>query len=84
MEASEFNGKISALAETWCDRREYGALAELLPAWMGNNGLTDGWQELSKALRHLAGERQLPDSERETLKKLWVVLDSQLSRNAPA
>jgi hypothetical protein len=33
---------VANLIDAWCERREFGALARLLPAWIGNNGLTDG------------------------------------------
>lgn len=52
------------------------ALAALLPAWLSNNGLTDGWGELAKALRHVATLDSLPPKEREILKRLWVEVDT--------
>jgi hypothetical protein len=46
------NKDIKVLVDRWCERRELAALARLLPAWIANNGLTDGWNELREALRH--------------------------------
>ena len=34
--------ELHHLIDGWCDRRAYKALARVLPAWLGNNGLTDG------------------------------------------
>jgi hypothetical protein len=74
----EFNDEIRRLVEAWCDRREYAALASLLPHWLSNNGLTDGWEGLAAALRSTANFHALPDDERITLKRLWVELDTVL------
>lgn len=42
----DVNTTLENLIEAWCDRREYKALAIVLPTWLANNGLTDGWGEL--------------------------------------
>jgi hypothetical protein len=78
MDAKAVNDQIAALVDDWCERRELGALCGLLPAWLANNGLTDGWAGLADALHSLAGSRQLPDAERETLKRLWAEVDYAL------
>jgi hypothetical protein len=78
MAGENINNEIKSLIETWCDRREYSALAALLPHWISNNGLTDGWVGLATALRHTAGFHGLPDEERAALKRLWVELDTIL------
>ena len=79
MNASEVNAEVSRLVENWCDRREYYGLAELLPAWISNNGLTDGWTILRDALRHTyAFCDHLPLDERELLKTLYVKIDQAL------
>ena len=76
---SDPNEAIQALVEAWCDRREYWALACVLPAWTANNGLTDGWAELRDALRHAYGmAANLPAAERETLKAISVDIDVAL------
>lgn len=73
------NEEIRVLVERWCDRREYGALANLLPAWLGNNGLTDGWSMLHDDLKHTyAAGNNLPADERDTLKKVYVAIDVSL------
>ena len=42
---------LDRLIDEWCKRREVGALATLLPAYVAFNGLTDGWVDLYQALR---------------------------------
>jgi hypothetical protein len=78
MDAKAFNEQIAAIVDGWCERRELNALANLLQPWLYNNGLTDGWEELAKALRSTANVRELPEEERHTLKRLWVELDTVL------
>lgn len=76
---NDVNPEIRQLVERWCDRRELGALASLLPAWLANNGLTDGWEILHDALKHTyAMGRDLPPDERDTLKRLYVAVDVAL------
>lgn len=71
--------RLQSLIERWCDRREYRALAEVLPAWIGNNGLTDGWAELHDALKRCyAFSKHLPEEERESLKTLYVATEIML------
>jgi hypothetical protein len=75
MTLKQINEQIERLVHAWCDRRELIGLAALLPSWIQNNGLTDGWQELAAELRHASNLRHLPDGEQDTLKQLWVELD---------
>ncbi len=75
MDAEIANQQIALLVDKWCERLELGALADILPSWLGNNGLTDGWDSLGKARRSASGSRRLPDDERDLLKKLWVEID---------
>ena len=70
--------ELASLLEVWCERRELGTLAGVLPRYLSNNGLTDGWEGLAEALRHVSTYRQLTAQERETLKRLWVELDTIL------
>lgn len=71
--------QLQSLIERWCDRREYRALSEVLPAWINNNGLTDGWAELHDALKRCyASSTSLPSEERESLKALYVAIDVML------
>lgn len=73
------NKNIEALVIRWCDRRDYVALAHVLPAWIWNNGLTDGWENLRDALRHAyAMCRHLPADERDILKKSYVAIDTAM------
>lgn len=75
------NDDIRQLVEGWCDRREYKPLAIVLPAWIGNNGLTDGWSDLRDALKSAyALCRHLPPDERDLLKKLYVNIDIGLRK----
>lgn len=77
--ADDPGGTIQALIDTWCDRREYHAIAIVLPAWASNNGLTDGWETLHDALKHAyAMCTNLPPVERDTLKKTYVDIDYAL------
>lgn len=79
MDTAKFNSEIRLLVESWCDRRELDALSKLLPAWLGNFWHTDQAEHLAEQLRHVSGFcRQLPDNERERLKRLWVELDTVL------
>jgi len=47
----EFVAVLRMLIERWCDERRLDALARILPAYLAFNGLTDGWGELSNALK---------------------------------
>ena len=70
---------IRSLVERWCDRRQYNALAIILPAWTSNNGLTDGWSTLRDDLKHAyAMCTDLPDDERDELKGIYVAIDTSL------
>jgi hypothetical protein len=77
MDAKSVNEQIAALVDGWCERRELGALASMLPSWLSNNGLTDGWSNLADTLHSMAGHR-LPEPERQMLKRLWVEVDYAL------
>ncbi|MGE5191639.1 MAG: hypothetical protein ACM3U2_04000 [Deltaproteobacteria bacterium] len=73
--------EIRALVYNWCDRRELGALAGLLPAWLGNNRMTDGWGILRNELRHTyVFQKQLPPEERDILHRLYVQIDTALQK----
>ena len=73
------NTEIRSLIDRWCDRKELRALARLLPAWLANNGLTDGREMLRDALKHTyAACNHLPADERDTLKRLYVLVDAAL------
>lgn len=73
------NKVIADLVDRWCERRELAALAKLLPAWLGNNGLTDGWANLKDAIRQIdAMQDLLPADERDSLQKAYVAIDSAI------
>jgi hypothetical protein len=75
------NKDIHALVDAWCERRELRGLGYLLPAWLGNNGLTDGWNDLREAVRHTyAMCKGLPEHERDTLKMIIATIDQALDR----
>jgi len=79
MDAAEFNKEIEAIINGWCDRRDLRALSfPLLAAWLENNNLTDGWENLAKALRSASNSHSLPSSERDKLKRLWIEVDVML------
>lgn len=65
--------EVRKLLEGWCDRREYRALATVLPAWCANNRLGDGLGKLRDAVRSTyAVCGYPPDDEREVLNELSV------------
>ncbi len=73
------NQIISQLIDVWCDRRELRPLSYVLPAWTGNNGLTDGWSQLHDDLKHAyAMCSDLPSEERNKLKEAYVAIDVAL------
>ena len=73
----DVNSAIERLVGNWCDRREYGPLAAVLPAWTANNGLTDGWGALRDALRQAYSMgNHLAVDERDVLKQCFVAIDS--------
>lgn len=80
MHGDSVNDKIVSLINGWCDRRELPALAAVLPHWLANNGLTDGWAELGTALRNASAISSLPAEERKLLKQLWVEIDAAVDR----
>ncbi len=75
------NKEIGLLIDRWCERRDYKPLAVLLPSWLANNGLTDGWANLAIALHRIANMRdRLPDEERDLAKRLYVQVDAAVRR----
>ncbi len=70
------NQIISELVDSWCDRRELRPLSLVLPAWVGNNGLTDGWSQLHDDLKHAyVIYTELPAIERNKIKQAFVAID---------
>jgi hypothetical protein len=72
MEEHPVNGPLSRLVDAWCERRDLHSLARVLPAYIWNFGLTDGWSDLLMALRGLRGDRRLPGDEQEVLERIIV------------
>jgi hypothetical protein len=79
MNSQAVHDQIAKLIDIWCERRELKALATVLPAWLSNNGLTDGWAEVAAAIRTASG-LSLPAAETESLKRLWVEIDKAVNR----
>ena len=73
------NETIRRLIESWCERKEYKPLSIVLPVWIGNNGLTDGWAMLREALKHAyAMCSEIPLAERDALKEAYIEIDMAL------
>jgi hypothetical protein len=76
----EFCQVIDGLIDSWCERRALQPLRILLPAWPLGMGLTDDWQRVREALRHLramAG-KSLPQNEQKQLNELIAAVDQIL------
>jgi hypothetical protein len=79
--AELFNG-VRRLVETWCDRRAYRALREVLQGWPLANPLTDGWADFGdalKAVRAHAGD-ELTAEEAADLDGYIAAVDRALQR----
>lgn len=74
------NAPLARLVGAWCDRRALGPLATLLPSYVSNNGLTDGWGELLDALRTLRGSHALPSEEHSQIERLVVLVEQMVYR----
>jgi len=46
-------GEARQLLNAWCDRHSYDAICTMWGGIRSINGLTDGWEEFLKALKHL-------------------------------
>ena len=76
--ADDPNKIVAALVDLWCDRRELRALTYVLPAYTGNNGMTDGWSQLHDDLKHAyAMCTELPSEERNQ-KTAYIAIDVAL------
>jgi hypothetical protein len=76
----DVNRSLRGLIDKWCDRRELGALATLLPAFTANNGLTDGWAAVLGALYNLRSLRSLPDDEQAEIRRLTRTVEQAVHR----
>jgi hypothetical protein len=72
---------VSALIDAWCDRRELLPLARLLPAWLANNGLTDGWGAVLDALRTTRADARLPDDEATLVERSIAAIERAVYRS---
>ena len=70
--SAEFFSTLRCLIDAWCGRRCLKALSRILPAFLGFNGLTDGWRDLYDALRNVRAfaKDELTESEMETVSSL--------------
>jgi hypothetical protein len=71
---------VSGLIDAWCDRRELRALARLLPAWLANDGLTDGWAGVLDALRTICADGSLPGDEAIVVDRCIVAVETAVYR----
>jgi hypothetical protein len=67
--------EVSNLIDAWCDRRALLPLARLLPAWLANNRMTDGWGEVLDALRTVRADIELPENEASTVESAIIAVD---------
>jgi len=83
--SADFFTTLRSLIDQWCDRRCLKALSRILPAYMGFNGLTDGWAALHEAMvnvRAFAGE-ELSETDRDTLSALIAAAHRPIYRIPP-
>jgi hypothetical protein len=73
---------LRELIHRWCDREELKPLSVLLPAWVGNFGLTDDWERLREAVRDACTtcRNAIPPDEQELLLQARAALDRMLDR----
>jgi hypothetical protein len=73
-------GPLRRLIDAWCDRRELGVLAGILPAYTSNFGLTEGWGALMDALRILRTNPRLTAAEKDEVERLVPLVEHILYR----
>ncbi len=73
---------LRELIHRWCDREELKPLSLLLPAWVGNFGLTDDWERLRAAVNdtYTSCRLAIPPDEQELLLQARTALDRMLDR----
>ena len=78
----EFFAALGGLIEHWCDERRLDALAKILPSFLAFNGLSDGWYELSEALKTTRGlgHAAFSPSDWEVLNNLIHAADMAIKR----
>jgi hypothetical protein len=77
---SDVIAEVSSLTDSWCNRRGLRPLALLLPAWVVNDGLTDGWAAVLDALNDLRARAVLPESEAAIIERSIVVIERAVYR----
>ena len=82
LDRNTLNDTIKRLVDAWCERRELTPLRILLPAWPMPMGLTDDWNALRDALRHVRAMAQesLTEAERAQLNIAIDFVDQTLSK----
>ena len=77
----DYMAALTSLIDLWCEQRRLRHLAAVLPSFIGFNGLTDGWAELSSGLRCAVGlgAEALPADEWDTLQQLSRDAEKALS-----
>ena len=72
----DVNADLHRLIHAWCAREELKPLSRILPRYLGNNGLTDGWSDLLGAVRDTIALCQpyLQSDELETLRDVRAQL----------
>ena len=73
--------EVSGLIDAWCDRRELDLLPRLLPAWVSNNGLTDGWADVLDALKSLRGRPSLLGGEADIVERAIIDVERAVYRS---
>jgi hypothetical protein len=78
----DFFSALRALIDAWCDRRCLDPLSLVLRAYLGFNGLTDGWAELYESLRTVRANshEQLTSAELETVNDLIRIAEKIVYR----
>ena len=71
---------LRSLIEKWCDRRCLHALHRILGAYLGFNGMTDGWGELRTALNDVRtlAKNELTAEEHKVMVELIKISDRAL------
>ena len=78
--SSDVTLEVSGLIDAWCDRRELDLLARLLPAWVSNNGLIDGWAEVLDALKRLRGRPGIAGAEADVIERSIIEVERAVYR----
>jgi hypothetical protein len=74
------NDPLARLVDAWCERRALRPLSVLLPSYLSNNGLTDGWGDVMEALRTLRAQRELPEDELEEIERVLQIVEKAVYR----